>query len=61
MDGHSRFDYADRVIIDGDDSLVGRVTGFFFRGPVTLIEVSWIHNGDARFQNIEEWRLEKKE
>ncbi len=61
MDGHSRFGYGDRVIIDDDSSLVGRVTGFFFRGPLIFVEVSWVHNGDARSQNIEEWRLEKAE
>lgn len=54
----SRFGYRDRVVIDGDNSLVGYVTGFMFReGGVVLVEVCWMANGDSKESRIEEWRL----
>lgn len=57
----AQFAIGERVIIDGDSSLVGTVTAAFFRGPAVLIEVSWVINGDAKSASIEEFRLQRKE
>jgi hypothetical protein len=56
----SEFSFRDRVIIDGDSSLVVVVTGVYVRdGGAVLTEVCWISNGDAKEARIEEWRLKK--
>jgi hypothetical protein len=54
----SNWDFRDRVLIDGDASIVGVVTAFMFRAPnPSLVEVSWVHNGEAKAAWFEEWRL----
>lgn len=58
MQFESRFKFDDRVTIDGDDSIVGTITGFCFRTTRSpTAEVSWFHNGDAKTGWIEESRL----
>ncbi len=57
MQGESKFNFRNRVIIDGDASLVAVVTGFFFREGCLLIEVSWIDDGKSSYERIEDWRL----
>lgn len=52
----SRFSLGERVIIDGDPSMVVRVTGYLWRS-VCQIEVSWVHCGSINTSWIEEWRL----
>ena len=58
MTFQSEWAFRDRVWIDGEGSIVGFVTGILFRetrDPV--VEVSWMHNGDAKVAWFEEWRL----
>ena len=54
-----------KVIIDGDQSLVGTVTCYQFRptsdgGINQMVEVAYIHNGAAQCVWIERPRLERK-
>lgn len=52
----------DKVIIDGDTSIKGVVTGFQFRlTRAPVVEVSYFHNGEAKAVWIEEWRLDPVE
>lgn len=53
----NRFAFGDRVIIDDDDSLVVRVSAFQYRNEKSIVEVGYVHNGDAKVAWIEEWRL----
>jgi len=55
------FSLAEKVIIDGDKSIIGVVTAVTFRTTGTTIEVGWIHNGQANSGWFEEWRLSKWE
>jgi hypothetical protein len=59
----SQWAMRDVVIIDGDDSLRGRITGFQFRDSRSnpLVAVSYVHNGAAYEVWIEEWRLSRGE
>jgi hypothetical protein len=54
----SRFGFGDRVIIDGDRSLVARVISFTFRSHCAQVEVGWVHNGAAQTASVDEWRLQ---
>lgn len=54
----SDFDIRDRVVIDGDTSLIGTITAVQFRlTREPVYEVSFIHNGQAQSPWIEGWRL----
>jgi hypothetical protein len=54
----SRWNFRDRVWLDGDESIIGIVTAFQFRETRNpIVEVSWMHNGDAKAAWFEEWRL----
>ena len=55
----SRFEFGDRVHIDGDDSIVARVIGFSFVSNGNQVQVSWFHNGDVKEAWFAEWRLSK--
>lgn len=55
----SPFDITDPVIIDGDKSIVGVVTGIIFRGGIINCEVSYVHQGSSLSPVIESWRLTK--
>lgn len=57
------YTFGDRVIIDGDASIVGRITAAQFRefGNYALLEVSYVHNGECKTSWIEAWRLTKAE
>lgn len=59
----SIWSFRDRVLIDGDTSIVGLVTAFQFRGDrgEPIVEVSWVHNGDVKTAWFEEWRLKLEE
>lgn len=52
----SRLSLGENVIIDGDKSLVVRVTGFLWRSTCQ-VEISWVHCGSIHTTWIEEWRL----
>lgn len=56
----SKFDYGNRVYLDGDTSITAIVISFQFRttavGPA--VECSWVHNGEIKTAWLEEWRLE---
>lgn len=53
------FDQGDKVIIDGDKSIVATVTATCIRGKNTTHEVSYFHNGTKTDMWIEDWRLDK--
>lgn len=62
MSYHSKFDLWDRVLIDGNKSPVGIVTAIQMRSEsAVLIEVSYMHDGNAKTAWIEEERLEYEE
>jgi hypothetical protein len=54
---YSPFQIRQRVTIDNDNSLVGAVTGVLSRECFCYIEVSYIHNGDAKVALFDPWRL----
>lgn len=47
----------DRVHMDDDRDLVGRVTGLCWREAGHTVEVSWVHNGAAQCSWFDHWRL----
>jgi hypothetical protein len=48
----------DRVLIDGDTSLRGRVIALSWRSEDgNTVEVSWIHNGISHAAWFQSWRL----
>lgn len=54
----SEFAFGDRVQIDGDNDLKGRVTGFWWTAPeIHTIEVTWLANGDVKTAWFSGWRL----
>lgn len=53
----SRFGFGDKVILDGDKSLVAVVIAILWRSSQCQIEVAWIHAGDAKSSYVDEWRL----
>lgn len=56
------YGFGTRVHIDADRDLVGVVTGFrWLDGEGIAIEVSWIHQGDAKVYWLQPWRLQKIE
>ncbi len=57
MSWKTRFVFGCRVVIDGDQSLVGCVTAFMWRPAGRLVEVSWVHNGALNTEWIDEFRL----
>jgi hypothetical protein len=62
MDFRSDFDLFDKVMIDDDRSLIGKVTSFQFRpisdgGCSRTVEVSYIHNGSSHSAWVETARL----
>lgn len=52
----SQFNIADRVHIDGDESLTVVVTAVLFRNSCPQCEVSWVSDS-SRTAWIETWRL----
>ena len=67
---HTDFNTGERVIVDGDTSLVGIVTAILVRGKdfggerytfIFQYEVSWFHNGESKTSWIEEYRLSRPE
>ena len=62
MDFRSDFDLFEKVMIDDDRSLIGKVTSFQFRpildgGYLPTVEVSYIHNGSSQSAWVEAARL----
>ncbi|WP_036292103.1 hypothetical protein [Methylosinus sp. PW1] len=55
----SEFELGDKVIIDGDKSIVAVVSGFTWRGHL-LIEVEWFHAGIIHSAWFHEPRLAKR-
>ena len=52
------FAFADKVHIDSDRDLIAVVTGFAWKDQQGVsVEVSYIHNGDAKVAWLEPWRL----
>ena len=53
-----KYEIGQRVHIDGDNSITGIVSCIEWRRPdVVRYEVSWMHQGDAKFIVFDEWRL----
>ena len=58
----SKFDVGGKVHIDGDRAITGTITLIEWRGfGVVRYEVSWLHNGDAKFCVFDEARLQSSE
>ena len=59
MRGQFACDYmiGDRVIVDGDESIIGTVTGVLFFETGIEIRVGWVVNGDPKSFQIEEYRV----
>ena len=55
----SRWEFGDRVFIDGDQSIKGTITGFCFRPSLHTVEVSWVHNGDSKSAWFDHFRLQR--
>jgi hypothetical protein len=54
----SEFSFGDRVRIDGDNDLNGRVTGFWWTADdAYTVEVTWLANGDVKSAWFCGWRL----
>lgn len=53
----SEFKLGDRVLIDGDASIVAVVTAYAWRGERAELEICWFHNGGQQSLWIGEWRL----
>lgn len=53
----SPFTFGDRVILDGDSSLIARVTAVLFRYEYCQIEIAWLHNGSSYSAYVDNWRL----
>jgi len=53
-----KFEIGQKIHIDSDTSIVGIITCIEWRLPdIVRYEVSWIHQGDAKFIVFDEWRL----
>jgi hypothetical protein len=57
----SEFALYDRVIIDGESSIVATVTGFAFYGSHADVQISYVHSGDIKTAWIVEKRLTRVE
>lgn len=55
------FSLAEKVIMDGDDSIVAVVTAVMFETTGCSIKVSWISDGQIRREWVEDWRISKWE
>lgn len=56
------FDVGDKVIIDGDKSIVAVVTVIHIQGPnFFTYQVGYFHNGTMSDIILDEWRLDKWE
>lgn len=55
----TQYDVGEKVVIDGDGSLVGTISAVCLRGMGLNVtyEVSYIHCGSSCSPWIEEWRL----
>jgi hypothetical protein len=53
----SEFALYDRVIIDGESSIVATVVGFAFYGSHADVQISYVHSGDIKTAWIVEKRL----
>lgn len=58
MTFESKLDFGDRVVIDGDDSMIVKVCGFkYLWAGCPLVEIVYFHAGDQKCVLIEEQRL----
>lgn len=57
MNLESPFEFGERVIIDGDPSLVARVVQMAFRSEIAECEISYVHSGEIKKAWVENWRL----
>lgn len=51
------FDFGDRVLLDGDNSLIARVVAFSFRSKFPQFEVAWVHCGALNSAWVDPFRL----
>jgi hypothetical protein len=55
----SRFDFGDKVLIDGDSSIKAVVIGFkWLTKNAVVIEAAWMANGASHAGWFDDWRLE---
>lgn len=57
MNIKTKFDYGQKVNLDGDEDLVAYITSTSIRGNNTYYEVSWVINGRIEYFLVEEFRL----
>ena len=56
----SKFDIKDRVMIDGDITIVCSVVAIrWSREQALQYELGWMHEGRAEYAWFDEWRLSK--
>lgn len=53
----SPFQLGDKVIVDGDPSLIAKVIQVAFRSDIADCEISWVHQGDIKRAWVDNWRL----
>ena len=56
----SRFDFGDKVVIDGDASIRATVIGFAFYPHGAQVQCAWFANGSAVESWLGEFRLTKE-
>lgn len=60
MQYECEFGVGDKVFMEDDPSILGRVLAVEFRGGSAMaVEVGWMHSGDARKTWFEVWRLRR--
>jgi hypothetical protein len=56
----SKFDIRDKVVIDGDMTMVFSVVAIrWLREETPQYELGWMHEGRAEYAYFDEWRLSK--
>lgn len=55
------FSLTEKVLIDGDPSIIGVVIAVMFETTGSSVKVSWVHSGAIHREWIDEWRLTKWE
>ena len=51
------FEHGQKVLLDGDASMVLTVAAFCIYKSRIEVEVGWVHNGDVKSAWVEDWRL----
>ena len=52
-----KFTHGDRVLIDGDSSLVAVIVSVIWLSDRSSYEISWVHNGTVQSAVVASWRV----